>query len=60
MLEKHYSPADIEGRIYAQWDEAGAFRAGRNTKSHVWLRWFNEFPVVVLFAAVFLVVFKPT
>lgn len=24
------------------------------------LRWFNEFPVVVLFAAVFLVVFKPT
>jgi putative membrane protein len=36
------------------------FRAGRNTKSHVWLRWFNEFPVVVLFAAVFLVVFKPT
>ena len=36
------------------------FRAGRNTRSHVWFRWFNEFPVVVLFAAVFLVVFKPT
>lgn len=35
------------------------FRAGRNTRSHVWLRWFNEFPVVVLFGAVFLVVFKP-
>jgi len=34
-------------------------RAGRNTRSHVWLRWFNEFPVVVLFGAVFLVVFKP-
>ncbi len=31
MLEKHYSPSDIEGRIYAQWDEAGAFRAGRKT-----------------------------
>jgi putative membrane protein len=36
------------------------FRAGRNTRSHVWFRWFNEFPTVVLFAAVFLVVFKPT
>ena len=35
-------------------------RAGRNARSHVWFRWFNEFPVVVLFAAVFLVVFKPT
>jgi putative membrane protein len=36
------------------------FRAGRNARSHVWFRWFNEFPTVVLFAAVFLVVFKPT
>jgi putative membrane protein len=36
------------------------FRTDRNTKSHVWSRWFNEFPVVVLFAAVFLVLFKPT
>jgi len=36
------------------------FRAGRNTRSHLWFRWFNEFPTVVLFAAVFLVVFKPT
>ena len=35
-------------------------RAGRNRKSHVWLRWFNEFPVLVLVAAVFLVVFKPS
>jgi len=35
-------------------------RAGRNARSHVWFRWFNEFPTVVLFAAVFLVVFKPT
>jgi len=37
-----------------------AFRDGRNTKSHVWLRWFNEFPVLVLFAIVFLAVFKPS
>ncbi len=34
-------------------------RSGRKPKSHVWLRWFNEFPVLVLFGAVFLVVFKP-
>jgi len=36
------------------------FRANRNAQSHVWFRWFNEFPTVVLFAAVFLVVLKPT
>ncbi len=36
-----------------------AFAAGRNTKSHVWFRWFNEAPVLVLFATVYLVVFKP-
>jgi len=35
-------------------------RAGRNRRSHVWFRWFNEFPTLVLFAAVFLVVFKPS
>jgi putative membrane protein len=35
------------------------FRAERNTRTHVWLRWFNEFPVLVLFAVVFLVVLKP-
>ena len=35
------------------------FAAGRNRRSHVWYRLFNEFPVVVLFAVVLLVVFKP-
>ena len=35
------------------------FAADRNTKSHVWYRWFNEAPSVVLFATVFLVVLKP-
>jgi putative membrane protein len=35
------------------------FKADRNKKSHVWFRWFNEFPVLVLFAAVLVVVFKP-
>src|SRR3954467_3915641 len=32
-----------------------AFAADRNTKSHVWFRWFNEFPVIVLIAAVLVV-----
>ena len=35
------------------------FAQDRNTRSHVWFRWFNEFPVVILFAAVWLVLFKP-
>jgi putative membrane protein len=34
-------------------------RAGRNRKSHVWFRWFNEAPTLVLFAVVILVVVKP-
>ena len=34
-------------------------RHERNSKSHVWFRWFNEIPVVVLFAVVMLAVFKP-
>jgi valyl-tRNA synthetase len=29
MIEKTYQPSAIEGRIYAQWEEAGAFRSGR-------------------------------
>jgi valyl-tRNA synthetase len=29
MIEKTYSPADIEARMAARWDDAGAFRAGR-------------------------------
>jgi valyl-tRNA synthetase len=28
MLDKTFSPKDVEGRIYAQWREANAFRAG--------------------------------
>jgi putative membrane protein len=36
-----------------------AFAADRNRRSHVWLRWFNEVPVVILFATVLLVVLKP-
>ncbi len=35
------------------------FKHGRNRKSHVWFRWFNEFPVLLLLAIVILVVVKP-
>lgn len=35
------------------------FRRDRNGHSHVWYRWFNEFPVLILFAVVFLVELKP-
>ena len=34
-------------------------RHERNTRSHVWYRWFNEFPVLILIAVVLLAVFKP-
>ncbi len=29
MIDKSFQPSDVEGRIYALWEEAGAFRAGR-------------------------------
>jgi len=41
------------------WRLLRAFAEGRNRRSHVWYRWFNEVPVVILFATVFLVVLKP-
>ena len=35
------------------------FASGRNTHSHLWYRWFNEVPVLLLIASVVLVVVKP-
>jgi putative membrane protein len=35
------------------------FQADRNTRGHVWFRWFNEVPVVFLIAIVLLAVLKP-
>jgi putative membrane protein len=35
------------------------FEAHVNQKSHVWFRWFNELPVVLLTLTVILVVVKP-
>lgn len=41
------------GRLLAQ------FKEDRNPHSHVWYRWFNEAPLIVLVGSVLLVVFKP-
>lgn len=38
---------------------AADFKHDRNTRSHVWYRWFNEFPVLLLVAIVILVEVKP-
>jgi putative membrane protein len=35
------------------------FERGENTRSHIWYRWFNELPVLGMFAVVILVVVKP-
>ena len=35
------------------------FEENRSTRSHVWFRWFNEFPTVVLLLVVILAVVKP-
>ncbi|ANF25627.1 MULTISPECIES: protoporphyrinogen oxidase HemJ [Pseudomonadaceae] len=35
------------------------FARDENTRSHVFYRWFNEFPVLLLLAIVILVVIKP-
>jgi putative membrane protein len=35
------------------------FKHDRNRHSHVWLRWFNELPVLILAGVVLLAVLKP-
>ena len=35
------------------------FRENRNRRNHVFFRWFNEFPVILLVAIVIMVVVKP-
>jgi putative membrane protein len=35
------------------------FKHDRNTRSHVWYRWFNEIPVLFLIAIIILVVVRP-
>lgn len=41
------------GRLLAR------FERGANKRSHVWYRWFNEAPVLLLLAVIVLVVVKP-
>ena len=41
------------------WKHLVNFRKDKNTKSHVYFRWFNEVPTVLLIAIVILVVLKP-
>ena len=48
-LAYHYSCAVLLGQFVAR---------GRE-RSHVWYRWYNEIPVLLLLAAVLLVVLKP-
>ena len=35
------------------------FQLGGNAKSHVWFRFYNELPVIILLVVLFLVVLKP-
>ncbi|MBI2728108.1 MAG: CopD family protein [Polaromonas sp.] len=47
------------GYHHACWSLLKKFKAGRNTRSHRWYRFFNEVPVLLMLAAVILVVVKP-
>ena len=35
------------------------FKQERASRSHIWYRWFNEFPVIILLLTIILVVVKP-
>ncbi|HSH28685.1 MAG TPA: CopD family protein [Thiohalobacter sp.] len=41
------------------WQKVRAFREDRNPHSHVYYRWFNEIPALVLIAVVLLAVVRP-
>ena len=41
------------------WKLLQNFKHNRNSHSHVWYRWFNELPVLLLIAIVILVIVKP-
>lgn len=49
----------IAGYHHACWLLLKKFRRGENLRGHVWYRWFNEVPVLLLLVAVVLVVVKP-
>lgn len=41
------------------WQKVRAFREDRNPHSHVYYRWFNEVPALILIAVVLLAVVRP-
>lgn len=41
------------------WKLLQDFKHNRNQHSHIWYRWFNELPVLLLVAIVILVIVKP-
>lgn len=41
------------------WKLVQDFKHDRNKHSHVWYRWFNEFPVILLIVIIILVIVKP-
>ena len=41
------------------WKLLQDFKHNRNSHSHIWYRWFNEAPVLLLVAIVILVIVKP-
>jgi len=41
------------------WKLLNDFKQDRNTHGHVWYRWFNEIPVVLLIGIIVLAVVKP-
>lgn len=49
----------IVGYHHACYGLLRKFNAGTVKRSHVWFRWYNEVPVVLLLIAVVLVVVKP-
>ncbi|MCW9013017.1 MAG: protoporphyrinogen oxidase HemJ [Gammaproteobacteria bacterium] len=41
------------------WKLVKDFKNDQNRHSHVWYRWFNEFPVILLILIIILVIVKP-
>ncbi len=41
------------------WKLLNDFKLDRNTRSHLWYRWFNEIPVIFLVAIILLAVYRP-
>jgi len=49
----------VIGYHHACWSLLQKFRQGRNTRSGIWYRWFNEVPVLLLLIITALAVIKP-